>query len=183
MNPNKQKNPYQNPWPIWTQIVLSVWKISWLLLCSWTPKFLNPWRLLVLKLFGANISGIPFVHGTAKIQIPWHLTLKHRACLGEKACAYSLGKIEVDEAATVAQEAYLCTGTHEFKNKSMQLITKSITIRKNAFVGVRAMILPGVTIEENAIVGAQSVVTKNVKKNDMVAGNPAQSIGLRKFLQ
>ena len=85
------------------------------------------------------------------------------------------------EAATVAQEAYLCTGTHDFKNKSMQLITEKITIGKNAFIGARAMILPGITIEENAIVGAQSVVTKNVSENDIVAGNPAQSIGRRKF--
>ena len=180
MNPNKQKNPYQNPWPIWSHLVLAIWKISWLLLCSWTPKFLNPWRLLVLKLFGANISGIPFVHGTARIRIPWHLTLKHRSCLGEKVCAYSLGQIEVGEAATVAQEAYLCTGTHDFKSPSMQLITEKITIRKNAFIGVRAMILSGVTIEGNAIIGAQSVVTKDVPANVIFAGNPARKIGVRK---
>ena len=135
----------------------------------------------MLKLFGANISGIPFVHGSARIQIPWHLTLKHRACLGEKVCAYSLGQIEVSEAATVAQEAYLCTGTHDFNSSSMQLIAKKITIRKNAFIGARAMILPGVTIEDNAIVGAQAVVTKDVSKNDIVAGNPARTIGTRKL--
>ena len=161
--------------------MLSVWKISWLLLCSLTPKFLNPWRLLVLKLFGANISGIPFVHGTARIQIPWHLTLKHRACLGEKVCAYSLGQIEVGEAATVAQEAYLCTGTHDFNSSSMQLITKKISIQRNAFIGVRAMLLPGVTIGENAIVGAQTVVTKDISKDEVVAGNPARTIGTRKL--
>ena len=135
----------------------------------------------MLKLFGANITGIPFVHGTARIQIPWHLTLMHRACLGEKVCAYSLGQIEVSEAATVAQEAYLCTGTHDFNSSSMQLITEKITIRKNAFIGVRAMILPGVTIGENAIVGAQAVVTKDVSKDEVVAGNPARTIGTRKF--
>ena len=143
MIPTKQSNKYSKAWPIWIYPLLAIWRITWILTCSWTPKFLNPWRLLVLKLFGVNISGIPFVHGTAIIRIPWHLTLNHRACLGEKACAYSLGHIEVGEAATVAQEAYLCTGTHDFKNKSMQLITKKISIGKNAFIGARAMILPG----------------------------------------
>ena len=43
------------------------------------------------------------------------------------------------------------------------------------------MILPGVTIEDNAIVGAQAVVTKDVSKNDIVAGNPARTIGTRKL--
>ena len=84
------------------------------------------------------------------------------------------------EGATVAQEAYLCTGTHDFKDPSFQLITKKITVEDNAFVGVRAMIMPGIKIGKNAIVGAQSVVTKNVKPNQIVAGQPAREIGLRK---
>ena len=37
-------------------------------------------------------------------------------------------------------------------------------------------ILPGIIIGENSIVGAGSVVTKNVKKNTIVAGNPAKII-------
>ena len=79
---------------------------------------------MTLKIFGARITGTPFVHSSVRIAIPWHLTLHHRACLGEKVHAYSLGKIEIKESATVAQEAYLCTGTHDFHSPTMQLITK-----------------------------------------------------------
>ena len=130
----------------------------------------------MLKIFGANLSGMPFIHSTARIQIPWNLTLKHRACLGERANAYSLGKIEIQEGATVAQEAYLCTGTHDFNDPSLQLITKPITIGKNSFIGARAMILPGVSIGDQAIVGAMSVITKNIPSDQVVAGNPARKI-------
>jgi putative colanic acid biosynthesis acetyltransferase WcaF len=140
---------------------------------------MNPWRLFILKLFGANISGIPFVHSAVKIQIPWHLTMRHRACLGDRSNAYSLGKIVIQEGATVAQEAYLCTGTHDFKDPNLQLITKPITIGKNSFIGARAMILPGVSIGEQAIVGAMSVVSKDVPDHQIVAGNPAKNIGER----
>ena len=140
---------------------------------------MNSWRLFILKLFGANISGIPFVHSAVKIQIPWHLTMKHRSCLGDRSNAYSLGKIEVLEGATVAQEAYLCTGTHDFKDPSLQLITKPITIGKHSFIGARAMILPGISIGEQAIVGAMSVVSKDVPDHQIVAGNPAKNIGER----
>lgn len=175
-----QSNPYQNPWTLKVQVILMIWRISWLLLCYWTPKFLNPWRLLILKFFGAKISGNPFVHSKAKIQIPWHLTMLDRACLGESANAYSLGHIEIMDGATIAQEAYLCTGTHDFNNPSLQLITEKITIGENAFIGVRAMILPGIKIGKNAVVGAQAVVTKDIEKNHIVAGNPARRIGTRK---
>ena len=133
----------------------------------------------MLKIFGANLSGIPFVHSTARIQIPWNLTMKNRACLGEHANAYSLGKIKIQEGATIAQEAYLCTGTHDFNDPSLQLITKPITIGKNSLIGARAMILPGVSIGNQAIVGAMSVVSKDVPGHQVVAGNPAKRIGER----
>jgi putative colanic acid biosynthesis acetyltransferase WcaF len=133
----------------------------------------------VLKIFGANFSGMPFIHSTARIQIPWNLTMKHRACLGEGANAYSLGKIDIQEGATIAQEVYLCTGTHDFNDPSLQLITKPITIGKNSFIGARAMILPGVSIGNQAIVGAMSVVSKDVPDHQVVAGNPAKKIGER----
>ena len=133
----------------------------------------------MLKVFGANLSGMPFVHSTARIQIPWNLTMKHRACLGEGANASSLGKIDIQEGATIAQEAYLCTGTHDFNDPCLQLITKPITIGKNSFIGVRATILPGVTIGDWAIIGAMSVVCKDVPNHQIRAGNPATKIGER----
>ena len=179
MKPKKQDSKYQSPWPLWTQLILIAWRLIWLFTCSWTPKFMNPWRLFILKVFGATILGIPFVHSTVKIQIPWHLTMKHRACLGDKSNAYSLAEIEIHEDATVAQEVYLCTGTHDFKSPTYQLMAKKIIIKKNAFIGARSMILPGIKVEENAVVGAMSVVTKNVTKDYIVAGNPARKIGIR----
>ena len=179
MNPIKQDNAYQNPWPLWTQVLLICWRFSWLVFCQWTPKFFNPWRIFVLKIFGANLSGMPFIHSAARIQIPWNLTMKHRACLGERANAYSLGKMEIQEGATIAQEAYLCTGTHDFNDSSLQLITKPITVGKNAFIGARAMILPGTRIGDRAIVGAMSVVSKDIPDHQIVAGNPAKKIGQR----
>jgi putative colanic acid biosynthesis acetyltransferase WcaF len=133
----------------------------------------------VLKIFGANLSGMPFIHSTARIQIPWNLTMKNRACLGERANAYSLGKIDIQEGATIAQEAYICTGTHDFNDPSLQLITKPITVEKNAFIGARAMILPGVCIGEWVIIGAMSVVSKDVPDYQIIAGNPAKKIGER----
>ncbi len=133
----------------------------------------------MLKVFGAKLSGMPFIHSTARIQIPWNLTMRHRACLGERSNAYSLGKIEILAGATVAQEAYLCTGTHDFQDPSLQLITKPITIGKNSFIGARAMILPGVSIGDQAIIGAMSVVSKDVPDHQIVAGNSAKKIGER----
>ncbi|WP_439510263.1 sugar O-acetyltransferase [Marinimicrobium koreense] len=49
-----------------------------------------------------------------------------------------------------------------------------ITIKRNAWVGAAASIMPGVTIGENSIVAANSVVTKDIAPNTVVGGIPAR---------
>ena len=96
--------------------------------------------------------------------------------MGSRVNAYSLGFIEIHQGATVAQEVYLCSGTHDFDSANFQLVTKPIVIEKDVFVGVRTMVLPGVTIKKGAVVGAQSVVTKDIPPNVVFGGNPAKKI-------
>jgi len=174
-----QSSPYESPWSLRERIGMLLWSGTWTLLCSWTPKPLNPWRLLVLRVFGTQISGTPFVHARARIHIPWKLRLAHRACLGDRANAYSLGEISIGEGATIAQEAYLCTGTHDFSSPALPLQTTPIFVGKDVFVGARALILPGVTLGDRSIIGAGAVVAKNVEANAIIAGNPAKVIGTR----
>lgn len=174
-----QASPYASPWTAGQRVKMLLWAAAWRLLCSWTPKPLNPWRLFVLRCFGARLSGTPFVHPNARIQIPWTLVMAHRACLGDGAVAYSLADVVIDEGATVAQEAYLCTGTHDFSSAALPLQTASIHVGRHAFIGARAFVLPNVKIGEYAIVGACAVVTKDVPAFTVVAGNPARPIGNR----
>lgn len=170
----QQSSPYDSPWTVNQRVKMLLWEYVWTLFCSWTPKPANRWRIFWLKVFGAKISGRPFVHQRARIQIPWNLTMYDHAALGDRTNAYSLGPIIIHEHATVAQEAYICTGTHAFDKPEKNLITAPIVIGANSFVGARAFILAGVIIGENAIVGACSVVTKNVPANTVVKGNPAK---------
>ena len=156
-----------------------LWDFCWAVFCGWTPKPLNRWRLLWLKLFGAKLHGLPFVHQRARIQIPWNLTLHDRACLGDRANAYTLGEIEIGARAIIAQEAYLCTGTHDLKDPNVPLQVAKITIGEDAFVGARAFIMPGVAVGKRAVVGACAVVTKDVAQDTVVFGNPATPRGTR----
>ncbi len=49
-------------------------------------------------------------------------------------------------------------------------------IKKGATVGANATIHPGITIEEHVMVEAGTVVTRNVPRNAVVAGNPGRII-------
>ena len=165
---------FGSPWPAGQRALRIVWEVCWFLLCSWTPKPLNGWRLFWLGVFEAKIEGKPFVHQRARIAIPWNLTLRDRACLGDRANAYTLGEIEIGERAVIAQEAYLSTGSHDFSQSGIPLVTAKITIGADAFVGARAFVMPGITIGSRSVVGACSVVTKDVPPDVYAAGNPCR---------
>ena len=51
------------------------------------------------------------------------------------------------------------------------------TVNKGATIGANATIVCDISIGEHAVIGAGAVVTKNVKKFAIVAGNPARQIG------
>lgn len=176
---HSQSSAYDSPWSLRHRLGTLLWECCWPLLCAWTPKPFNAWRLLVLRAFGAEIHGRPFVHQRARIQHPWKLCLHDRACLGDRSNAYTLGRIVLMEGCTVAQEAYLCTGTHDFTRPETPLQTATITVGPRAFIGARAFVLPGVSIGAGAVVGAMAVVTRDVPAGTRVAGNPARALAAK----
>ncbi len=175
----KQESQFASPWKASDRFRRVLWEICWTLFCVWTPKPLNEWRLFWLRVFDARIDGTPFVHQRARIAIPWNLTLHDRACLGDRANAYTLGEIEIGARATVAQEVYLSTGSHDFSRTQIPLVTAKIDIGEDAFVGARAFVLPGVTIGARSVIGACSVVTRNVPEDVFAAGNPCKVLRSR----
>lgn len=84
--------------------------------------------------------------------------------------------ITIGNNVTIAPQAYLLA--HDASTKRELGYTKigRIDIKDNVFIGSRALIMPGVTIGEGSIVAAGSVVTRDVKPNTIVAGNPAREI-------
>ena len=170
----EQQSAYASPWSTSDRALRKLWELCWILFCAWTPKPANPWRLFWLRVFEAKIHGTPFVHQRARIAIPWNLTLYDRACLGDRANADSLGQIEIGARATVAQECYLSSGSHDFAQSGLPLVTGKITIGEDAFLGARAFVMPGVTIGARSVVGACSVVTKDVPDDVIAAGNPCR---------
>ena len=165
-----------SPWSVIVRLRIVLWEICWRVFCSWTPKPFNGWRLTWLRLFGARIHGTPFVHQRARIQLPWHIILHDKCCVGDRANIDSLGEVEIAQGAVIAQEAYLCTGTHAFDVPGLPLVTRRIRIGKGSFIGARAFVLPGVTVGEGAIVGACSVVTGDVEAHSVNAGNPCRTL-------
>jgi putative colanic acid biosynthesis acetyltransferase WcaF len=169
----------ESPWSLGNRVLRLLWEFCWTIFCVWTPKPLNQWRLLWLRLFGARIYGSPFVHQRARISIPWNLTMHDGSLLGDRANANTLGEIEIGARATVAQETYLSSGTHDFERQAQPLMVAKITIGEDAFLGARTFVMPGVSIGKRALIGACSVVTRDIEDNVIAAGNPCHVLKVR----
>lgn len=59
-------------------------------------------------------------------------------------------------------------------------VCKPIVIGDHVWIGRRAMILKGVTIGDRSVIAASSVVTHDVPKDTIVAGNPARVVKIIK---
>lgn len=160
-----------------------VWNVAAALLFRpfMTPVF-RKWRLLLLRLFGAQVEWDANVYASVKIWAPWRLRMGHRACLGPEVICYNQDWVVLEDDAIVSQYSYLCTAGHDTSHANTAdegLITAPIVLRKGAWIGSRAFVSMGVEIGEGAVVGATASVYKSVEPWTVVGGNPAKVLKKR----
>jgi acetyltransferase-like isoleucine patch superfamily enzyme len=80
---------------------------------------------------------------------------------------------------SIGPEAAILTLGHDPQSPDFHDRGGPVMVGDRAWIGFRAVVLPGVKIGEGAVVGAGSVVTRDVPSYTIVAGNPARAIGTR----
>jgi len=176
-----QKDRYSSSWSLKEVLGIRLWNIVWIMLFSWTPKFMNKWRIFLLKLFNADISNKVFIYSSAKVYVPWLLVMEGKACLGPYSEIYNLGLVHLKHNVTISQYAYICNGTHDLSDTRSPLMVGDILIEEDVFIGAKALILPAIHIGTGAVIGAGAVVTKDIEPWTVVGGNPAKFIKKREI--
>ena len=94
------------------------------------------------------------------------------------ACSFlDLCSITVEDDVQIGPKVNLITENHPLDPDDRKtVLLKPIVVKRNAWIGAAATILPGVTIGENAVVAAGAVVSRDVPPNSIVAGVPAKVI-------
>jgi acetyltransferase-like isoleucine patch superfamily enzyme len=142
-----------------------------------TSTDLTATRQILSEITGTTIDEsttvfVPFYTNFGKlIKIGKHVFINH-------ACSFlDLGGIMIEDHVLIGPRVNLITENHPADPAERRsLTTKPIVIKRNAWIGANATILPGVTIGENAIVAAGAVVSKDVLANTIVGGVPAKFI-------
>ncbi|CCH00533.1 nodulation protein L [Fibrella aestuarina BUZ 2] len=114
---------------------------------------------------------------------PFHTNFGRHIRLGKNvfinhACSFlDIGGITIDDDVQIGPRVNLTSENHPLDPADRQtLIPRPIVIKRNAWIGAGATILPGVTIGENAVVAAGAVVSRDVPPNTVVAGIPAKVV-------
>jgi putative colanic acid biosynthesis acetyltransferase WcaF len=152
-----------------------LWMLAWPLF-RLSPRPLFGWRRFVLRCFGAKVGRDVNIYPSARIEIPWNLSIDDEASLGENVLVYSLGPVRIGSRTTVSHNAHLCAGSHDYRDPGLPLLRLPITIGADAWICAQSFVGPGVVIGDGAVVGACAVVMQAVEPWTVVAGNPAKFV-------
>jgi maltose O-acetyltransferase len=134
-------------------------------------------RLRLLRRGGVDVENAIVEGGcfffSSDITIGDYSMINHRAYFDTRA------HIELGRGAGIATDVMLCTSTHDLGPEHKRwgaYKSAPITIGAGAWIGVRAVVLPGVTVGDGAVVAAGAIVTADLEPNGVYAGIPAKRI-------
>lgn len=138
-------------------------------------------RLWLLRHMLGKMGRSPSVLMGLEVRKPGNIELGDQVVLNRAVLLDGRGgKIVIGDNADIAQEVAVWTLSHDAHDDQHRAIGGPVTIEDYAWIGHRAIIMPGVRIGRGAVVGAGAVVTKDVPPMAIVGGVPAKVIGQRR---
>ena len=133
------------------------------------------YRDILHELFEGRIGENSFLHAPLAGAAFDQISIGSGVYINSNLLAMARGGITIENDVQIAANVQLLTNNHDPYDRQI-LICRPIVIKKGAWIGAGATILPGVTIGKHAIVGAASVVTRDVGDYEVVVGNPARLV-------
>lgn len=132
---------------------------------------------IIKQLFGSTGSN-PSIEDNFHCDLGYNIHVGDEFYAGYNCVILDMGEVRIGDNCMLGPNVGIYTAGHSIepldRNKSGYTIP--IKIGNDVWVGGNCVILAGVTIGDNSVVAAGSIVTKDVPKNTVVAGNPARII-------
>jgi len=149
------------------------WVARSLLFAPWLP--VPSWfKIAALRCFGTRVGQGVVIRSRVDISFPWKLEIGDHVWLGDEVRILSLERVTIGSNVCISQRAFLCTGSHDFKQDSFDLITAPIVIGDGCWIAAQAFVGPGVIMGRGSRCLAGAVVVHNVAAATTVGGVPAR---------
>ena len=155
-----------------SKFIITIWYIVNILFFI-NPLFpFNKFKIMLLKLFGANIGENNLFKPRINIKYPWNLTTGNNVWIGEMVWIDNLDKVIISNNVCISQGAMLLTGNHNYNKNSFDLITKKITIEEGVWIAAKAIVCPGVTCRSYSMLSVGCIATYDLEPYMIYKGNP-----------
>lgn len=154
-----------------------LYAILWLLvnIVFFKNPFPIPYKLkaAILKIFGCKIGSNAVIKPSVSIKYPKLLTIGDNVWVGEGVWIDNLADVTIGNNVCISQDAYLLTGSHDYKKTSFDLIVKPIVIEDGVWVGAKSVVCPGVRCGTHSVLSVCSVAVSDMEPYSIYQGNPA----------
>ena len=136
-------------------------------------------RSTLLRINGARVGRRCFIRGGLQVQESFRFVIGDDVFINSGCVFDGSAPIEIGNRVQFGFQVTLVTGDHRIgppAGRAGEHHARSVCIGDGAWIGARAVILPGVTIGKGAVVAAGAVVTRDVEANSLVAGVPARVV-------
>ena len=134
-------------------------------------------RIHLSKIIEQEIDQSTVVFTPFYTNIGVNITLGERVFINHACSMLDLGGITIEDDVMIGPRVNITSENHPVDPKTRKTMTAApVIIKKNAWIGAGATILPNVAVGENAVVAAGAVVTQDVPANTVVAGVPAKVV-------
>lgn len=131
-------------------------------------------KVMILRWFGARVGRGVVIRSRVNITFPWRFACGDHVWIGDEVFILSLDQVRIGSNVCLSQRAFLCTGSHNYRQESFDLITRPIVVEDGCWIAAQAFIAPGVTLRTNTVCGAGAVVVCDAGPEEVVIGNPAE---------
>ncbi len=142
---------------------------------------LSTFKVLVLRLFGAEIGRGVVIKPGVKVKFPWRLKVGDHVWIGENAWIDNVAPVTIKNHVCISQDVYLCTGNHDWRDPSFALLTGEIHLEESSWIAARAVVGPKVKVGRGAVLGLGSVASQSLEPMTIYFGNPARPVKERKM--
>lgn len=140
-----------------------------------TEPFTEEYMAVLKELFGDALGEGSMVTAPVSGAALDRVRIGKNVFINSNCLLMARGGITLEDDVLVAANAQIISNNHD--PYDLQVLTcKPVLIKKGAWIGAGATVLPGVCIGRHAIVGACSVVTKDVPDYAVAVGSPAKVV-------
>lgn len=117
-------------------------------------------RKIFLSLFGMKIGKNSRINMGCMIFEPWHIRIGTGTTINEHCILDGRGQLEIGNNCSISMYSIIYSASHKSNSESFEYYERRTIIRDGAWIGARAVILPGAILNDYCIIGANGVVPR-----------------------